>query len=326
MDERKINPTTIGFFTITTLALVVSAIIFLGSGNLFSKKDHFILFFDSSVNGLEQGSAVKFKGVTIGEVQEIMIRYNQPEASFHIPVIVEIDLDRLSAQTSRDLQLGDDEALFERIQAGLRGRLQVQSYLTGRLFIELDYYPESPAHLIQLTPKLKEIPTIPSDQSKLWKNLEAALEKIGNIPFDTIGEHLDSVLTRLDDGIQHIDFKALNDNLLAASHAIDTVLNSEDVRTGIKNFSSAMGNLSTLAEDTRPEIKDTLAKAQQAMDSLRKTFDGAGSALQPNTNLRHEIDAMIREFTRAARSIRVFSDYLERNPNALLTGKAPPVH
>src|SRR5262249_62254129 len=95
--NKKISPTLIGAFVVGALALLVVAIIAFGSGQLFRKTREFVLYFEGSVNGLHIGAPVKFKGVEIGSVKNILLQLNKDMAVNEIPVIIEIDLKKLTS-------------------------------------------------------------------------------------------------------------------------------------------------------------------------------------------------------------------------------------
>src|SRR5271168_1480189 len=93
---KRVSPAAIGMFVVGSLFLVLASLVVLSSGKLFSKPHIFICFFQGSLNGLKIGSAVKFRGVEIGTVKDIMLRLPasygtvKPEAGIVLPVLVEI--------------------------------------------------------------------------------------------------------------------------------------------------------------------------------------------------------------------------------------------
>src|SRR5580704_2812074 len=88
--SRRANPKIVGGFVLTALALLVAAALVFGSFTFLETTRKFVVFFEGSVDGLQQGSAVLFRGVPLGRVIDVGIRYDPQNSTFEIPVIIEI--------------------------------------------------------------------------------------------------------------------------------------------------------------------------------------------------------------------------------------------
>ncbi len=153
---RKVNKTAIGAFVIGALVLLMIAIVVFGSGELFKRTNKFVLYFDGSVKGLSVGAPVTFRGVNIGTVKDISLIYDSKAGTVLLPVIVEIQQGRIKGTPSfRDLV--SDKKM---IALGLRGKLEIQSFLTGQLMISFDFYPNQPAKLRGILKGYPELPTL----------------------------------------------------------------------------------------------------------------------------------------------------------------------
>src|ERR1700751_1518365 len=122
--SKKANPTTIGLFLICGLALGVAGLVIFSSRSLFHPHFKGILYFNTSLKGLNPGAPVKFRGVTVGSVVEILIRRNQASNDFSMPVVIAVD--KKLAQTKSDelLRFGDQSDVDRLIAEGFRGRLE----------------------------------------------------------------------------------------------------------------------------------------------------------------------------------------------------------
>src|SRR5688572_10739970 len=89
--SKKASPTLIGAFILGAIVLGVAGILLFTSSRLFTATEKFIIYFDSSLNGLKEGAPVKFRGVTIGTVSRVMIHFNQATNDPAMPVILEIN-------------------------------------------------------------------------------------------------------------------------------------------------------------------------------------------------------------------------------------------
>jgi paraquat-inducible protein B len=96
--SQKANPTLIGAFVFGAIIIAIGAILFFGSANLFAKKQLFETYFNQSVNGLGIGSNVKYKGVTVGKVTKVQLKFQGPDEAPIVKVLYEINTDNLSEQ------------------------------------------------------------------------------------------------------------------------------------------------------------------------------------------------------------------------------------
>lgn len=184
--SKKANKALIGAFVIGAVILLILSLIVFGSGKFFRSTNKYVLFFDGSVKGLAIGAPVNFRGVKIGIVKDINLVYDPNTTLAFIPVIVDIDPDRIKGTPLK----GDRESTKSLINRGLRAQLETESFLTGQLAVSLDFLPEKPAHLRGLMKEYPEIPTIPSALGELQKN-------ITDIPFKDISLDLQESMRSL---------------------------------------------------------------------------------------------------------------------------------
>ncbi len=155
--SRKVNKTVIGLFVMGSLGLLIIGIVVFGSGALLKQTNKFVLYFDGSVKGLFIGAPVMFRGVGIGTVRDISLIYDSKSGVIMLPVIVEIEQGRIKGAPRLE-ELGGVKKMIE---LGLRGKLEVHSFLTGQLMISFDFYPDKPAELRGIFENYPELPTLP---------------------------------------------------------------------------------------------------------------------------------------------------------------------
>ena len=203
--SNKANPTVIGAFVLGAIGLVIVGLVIFGSGKLFKKTEVHVLYFKGSVKGLTVGSPVSFRGVPIGQVSAIRMIINSETLVIDIPVLVDIDPTRFQVCCDEQGQLinrvkDPDKTVNNLIKKGLRGKLAVQSLVTGQLMVDLDFYPGTPVNLVSTDSRYHEIPTIPSQ-------MQAFLEKLQNIPIDKIAQKVSDVLDSIDDFVRTQELK-----------------------------------------------------------------------------------------------------------------------
>src|SRR5919106_2746090 len=173
--SRRADPKLVGGFVLGAVGLVIVLLLLFGRGNLFDGSRTVLAYFPGSVQGLRVGAPVAFEGVAIGQVSEISLTYDQTNQSVRIPVLMQLDTDRVTVLRADGS--GEDE-LEGLIGRGLRAQLQLQSVVTGQLFVELAMQPGTPLTRQADQSRYLEIPTLPSDIQQLVQSLEAMRKSV----------------------------------------------------------------------------------------------------------------------------------------------------
>jgi len=187
--KKQAKFTVVGTFVVGAAMLLVVSVLFFGSGRYFRDTVGFVMFFKGTVSGLTVGSPVEFRGVKVGTVSEIMVRYNAKDKSIQIPVFIEIDP---SSIEETDGATDTNRVVMDLIKHGMKATLRLQSLLTGQLAIVLDFYPDKPMNIVGLVPEFLEIPTIPS-------GFDNFREMLQTLPFDEFAENLLSSVEGFDE-------------------------------------------------------------------------------------------------------------------------------
>ncbi|MGY9015808.1 MAG: PqiB family protein, partial [Rhodospirillales bacterium] len=113
----------------------------------YTEKQAIIMYFNGSVRGLTLGAPVEFRGIKVGEVTDVKLEFDAETNAFQIPVVAEIEPERFSILGKRDRSAYENRfSTF--IEKGLRAQLKTGSFLTGQLFVDLDFHPETAARLV----------------------------------------------------------------------------------------------------------------------------------------------------------------------------------
>jgi paraquat-inducible protein B len=172
-------------------------------------------------------------------------------------------------------------------QRGLRAQLQSGSLLTGQLYVALDYHPNAPKATIDWSQEPTELPVVPSTLPDVEEKLSSILAKLDTLPYEAIGADLTKALASLDQVLKSTD-KAVNH--------VDA-------------------DLTPRLKTTLDELNGAIAAADKVLKSTDATLVGNDAPGQ------QELRDTLQEVSRAARSLRLLTDFLERHPEALLRGK-----
>ncbi len=329
----RAKPTLIGLFVSIAIILAVAAILLFGGGKLFNHQEKFIIYFTDSVNNLQVGSAVKFKGVQIGQVSSILINYDQPPDNNAIPVIIDIDTTHLRKDLGLNMDLGDPTTFHDLIYNGnLRARLQMQSFVTNQLYIELDDIEGAPPpKFVGLSHTYKEIPSVPSGLSEVIQSITTAITNLSKVDFEDMAKRINGLTDQLTHAVQDLDLKQLNDSLIAAANNLNSILADPKIKESLDKLGATLDDLDHLASNLNAqvqplsdEIQSTTRSARATLDQLDRTLTAVRDLVAADSPLHTELDKTLNEITNAARAVRILAEFIEANPTAILTGKAPP--
>ena len=271
--NKKVSPTMIGAFVLGALALVVIAVLMFGSGRFFRTTKDFVLYFDGSVNGLRVGAPVKFRGVEIGSVKNILLRLETEGEALRIPVVIELELEKFASKGASGAALKDPAVLKQLINSGLRGQLQMESFVTGLLFVGFDFFKDSPLKLVQTGDSPYEYPEIPTQPT----------------PLQVAGSKANEILAKFD----AIDFKGLIESFERTAKGIEALVTSPDLKEAVqstddlaKKLETTATNVSQLAATFDDKIKIltndfqlTTAETRSAMKQAGAAFDRVSTAI-----------------------------------------------
>jgi len=316
--SKPASKTLIGAFVIGAIALAVIAVVIFGSGRFFVKRLPIVMYFEGSVAGLNVGSPVMFRGVKIGSVTNIVLRFDPSDVSFLIPVYAELDPRKII--TTRKVS-DEDDIVKTLIDKGLRATLELQSMVTGQLMIDLDYHPGKPVKIVGIDKRYPEIPTIKS-------GLEKLLETADEIPLKELFTKLLHAIEGVDKAVNspHLasSLELVNDGLKDAKRILSKIDNEIDpVLENVKVSSQSMREIFKNGEGVPAQIGQTLLIIQNTLKQAENTLHSVQGLASENSTVVLEVNNTLKEVSDTARSVRFLSDYLQRYPESLIWGKKP---
>lgn len=290
---RKTSKFLVGLFVIAGSLITAVAIIWIGATRYFQGGKKYVTYFDESVQGLQKDSEVKYRGVTVGRVDDIRIA---PDNRL-IAVIMSISL--------------EEEAVKH-----LVAQLQLTG-ITGLVFVNLDQ--QKPGDL-ERSPKLEfasEYPVIPSKPSEITRLLSSAEEvvkKINELDLKAISEQVKATVGAIERFVESKELKGIMVNVEAAT-------------ANLKNLSAQIDKV--VAEG---QVQKTLADTQNAVNGARELFAGLKKELEAaklpqvsrqTRSLLAEAEAATARLKEASDRLGQLAERLEYQPSDLLFGKPP---
>ena len=303
-----------GLFLTAGLLVLLLMLFLLGGRDLFVRKATIRSVFPESVQGLSTGSAVKYRGAPVGSVSKIIILVDRRM----VQVDMEIELDSFGG--TKD----SFENYFRReIKQGLRCRMEFLG-ITGMKFIDLDYFapPEEelpPAPDFVGDPAAIYVPSVPSSFRDIYAALVTAMERISRIKFEEIADGIERTLNDFSSILADPAIKSaiarINDaaaNLEATTGVISRTLDETQIVHFRDMLDGGMQNLNILLRKFTEESEK--AKIAESAASFRAAADAI-------TESRGELSNSLQKFNRLMDSLRMLTDYLERDPNSIINGK-----
>jgi paraquat-inducible protein B len=251
----------------------------------FNPTSKFVLLFDQSVRGLNKSAPVEFRGIPIGRVTDISLKYLPFENNTNrIPVLVEIDPALLRRESTEKSGGADPEYLAAAVKRGLRATLTPGSLLTGALFVSIDFYPDAkPEELTQVG----DFPSIPTVLSGLQHQLTTALTKFQNLPVEETLKKFDAATTQITVTLEEIKSTAA---------AARKLLDSDEVA------------------QLPGDLRASLAK----FDKLATSLDQAVASYGPQGPVQGDVLRTLDELRASLRSFKSLTTTINEKPNSLL--------
>ncbi len=323
--KQQAHTFKIGVFVLVGLGIALAAAVLLGSGRLFARTVPMIVYFESSVNGLSVGAPVKFKGVPVGQVRSIHIAYDERRIRQYIPVLLELDEGRVITATGRQLDLSDREFMQAQVDIGFRASLQLESFIAGRLFVQLDYLEHALEPRYLHTGPYFEVPSVAT-------GLPEFMESLSRTDLAGMAVDLRTLLRALNRMIEDLEVVTIREELVNTLSALRGTMQSPGLTNLVHSVNLAADQLQQFLQTTRPEVSrlsDDLSafthESALTLTELRRALDEIQHVLGPNSVPLAQVQETLRDLGEAAQSVRRVADTLQRTPSVLITGRPPVV-
>jgi paraquat-inducible protein B len=313
----KPHTVAIGAFVLGASLIALTTLLFLlGSG--FGKKETVVMVFDGSVKGLNVGAPMALRGVQVGQVTKIELALNSDTNS--VIMLVEASLDEKNIR-----RLGKNEAdvTEELVSRGLRAQLNTQSLLTGLLYVELDFHPESALNLVDIDSPYLQLPTVPT-------NLERIARKLQDLDLSKLTDELESISTGISTLVNNEELQNLPANMnstLASLRDLSTQLQEQLTTSGPKLDTLLDETSATVAKANQdlPQLVTLVEGNLEALNAAIATFQqgmaGIDNMVSPDSATLYQLNNALEEMTRAGRSLQSLANTLEEQPESLIKGR-----
>lgn len=257
----------------------------------------FRVSFDGHVGDLSGGDAVELRGFPVGEVEKIDFHYDADSGTLATPVTLALYPALFHVERSGEAAPDGDTfraAVDRLVGAGLRAELARDPPVVGGHRVALEIVPGAPEATVQVVDGLPQIPTAPAG------GLESVVQRVRDVPIHQIGQ-----------------------NVLDITKHVDEIASSPALAESVQHLDASLRRVDQLLDDVTPQVDRIVRVLHDAAADLRRTARSADRTLGGPASQTGVTDTL-REVKDAARSIRSLADYLDRHPEALISGKAGP--
>ena len=304
----KTNYFRLGLFVVAAIAAAVASIVILLGPSLGKPYAEIETYFQFSISGLEVGAPVKFRGIQVGQVQEILLSSQEILSETKAVAVVRMRIELAGKEVESHLQ--------DYINHGLRVQTQLAG-ITGSLYLSLDFLDPKkyPADRVPFDwkPKYLFIPSAPSLSNEIVENVKgflasldslninkdlqetvpviqsliANLERIANgidpSSFNKLGSSLSSLLNQADNKINQFDINQLN-TLIAqldkSAEQIGNLSQKAETKQLVTNLTNLSRNLNQMVSNNGYDVSVTLmnlSKIAQNLKNLTNNISGSAS-------------------------------------------------
>jgi paraquat-inducible protein B len=223
-----------------------------------------------------------------------------------IPVVVEIDLDRIGIINQPPEELGSNKLAEQLVALGLRAQLRPASLITGQLFVALDFFPDAPPAKIEMTDTYPKLPTVESDFENMTRSVNQALDKIVSLPLGDLLQDLRKLVG-----------------------SAQTIVASPEVAESLHSLNATLISTQQLLGDLQTQSGPLIASLRRVSDSAEATVKRTDTVIASmnagygrDSQVRADLADLLKQLQETAKSARYLTNYLEQHPEAVLRGKA----
>jgi paraquat-inducible protein B len=269
----------------------------------------------------------------VGRVIDLTIRYDPARNRSVVAVVCEFGKDVISDERGQPIDISNRAELEGLVKRGLRARLEVQALATGMLFVGLDFRDpkENPIDPKVIDSRYVVIPYVSSAIEEFQSSVTEILSNLKKIDFGGISRGLTTLLTDVRKQLDGVDIRGVAEQWKKTGQQIESIASGPEMKQTFENLNGAVGDLRrTIAklegqiEPTSKDLAATLAEARKTVQTFTETAVAAKTFISTQSGLGEELIVTLGHLNDAADSVRRLADFLERNPNALITGRKRP--
>jgi paraquat-inducible protein B len=330
--KTKASPAVVGAFVLGALALALGALLSFGGFNFFAHPERFVVYFKEATHGLDLGSPVNLRGVRVGRVVDLNVNYDPKTDTSSVAVVCELNKNKIRDAQGEPFDVTVPGRLKELVDRGLRAQITVASFATGLLYVELDFLDPkaNPPDAAPPTSPYTIVPAVLSSTSQFQTSAEEILARVAKVDFEGLSNQLKDLLADARRQLDGLDLKGAVAQWKDTGASVQALVQSVDAKRAIQDAETTMADLrqtlhklDTQVDANGQDLQATLDHVQATLKEFSATAVTVRRFVAAQQNLGDGANQALAKLADAADSVQRLADFLERNPNALLSGKKP---
>lgn len=320
----------IGGFIVVALLLVVGGVLWLSGNSLFDRRVGAVVYFQEGVAGLYEGAPVTFRGVAVGQVENIGLQVDPKTQSALIPVTIRLSPDVVTYNGGVDgaRPLLDVPTL---VQRGLRAKLVSQSLVTGQKLIDLNLVVDAPPVAVRPGPR-PEIPV-------MTDRFGVLVDQVADLPLRDIAQEFRDTMKTMRTTLDTANGALLETTSMLGNVGRELAGVGSEARKSLVIANAALARVqdsahasllavTRLADNAngtvtavQPELVRTLTVTREAAESARLATLRLAEMTAAEAPFRSDLDSAVADLAQATRGLRDWSKLLQEQPNAIIFGR-----
>ena len=318
----------LGVFILGGTALLVAAILVFGGGQFLRPQITMETYVDGTVQGIDVGSPVKFRGVLIGKVTRISFAFTEYEVaegndlSNYVVLIMQID-----RAVFPDMFKTNLTPLLERgIAQGLRIRIEPQG-VTGLNYLDIDYLDPKRFPVLKPTwsPYYYYIPSAPGQLTSFLDSINAILREVEKLNIAGLSKSGTDLLENLNKAVSGSQIEKVSADLQALVAHFDTTLTAANLPALSSDMKNSLVRIDTTLSETKlPAVSADFRKFLGNLEASNRDLRQILKNVEPSSRLNDsQLRDIVRNLAVATANLEQLSTEVKKRPSLLLWGSPP---
>jgi ABC-type transporter Mla subunit MlaD len=329
MSASKPNYFAIGLFIVAGLAILTGGLIAFGAGQIFRPRIYIETYLDGTVQGIDVGSPVKFRGVQIGKVSQISFSFNdygpidRVNRHSYVVILMEIDKEMFPGMFTENLE----PLIKKNVEQGLRARIEPLG-ITGMNYIELNYLKD-PSQFPMLTfdwkPEHYYIPSAPGQLTNILDSVNTIMAEMKQLNLGEMQGGLNNLLANLNKAVTDADLEKVSQDLQALIGQVKTAVADANLQKVSQDLQALIESMKQAVADAKiPELSGDAHALLAGLEKSNTDIQKILRNLEPATRLKPgEIQGILNDLSVTAANLEATSTAVKQRPSVLIWGSPP---